>query len=344
MSRLRQVDRFAALRLATAAQAAAEAEASGYDALWTSENRHDALLPLAPAAQATTSIRLGTGVAIAFARTPMTVAYQAHDLQSFSGGRLLLGLGPQVGAHVRNRFGMPFSAPAARMREFVAALRAIWRAWETGERLRFEGEHYRHTLMTPNFTPEPHPYGPPPVYLAAVGPKMTAVAGEVADGLLAHPFTTPSFLAEVTLPTLEAGAGRGRRAGADVEMSVTAFVATGPDERALSAAVAGVRRRIAFYGATPAYRPVLDHHGMGELQPRLDAMAREGRWEAMDALVPDELVDLMCVTGTPEEVGAVLVQRFGMLADRLAVNAPYELDRESADAVADSVRRHLDGR
>lgn len=244
---------------------------------------------------------------------------------------------------MRNRFGMPFSAPAARMREFVAALRAIWRSWETGERLRVEGEHYRHTLMTPNFTPEAHPFGPPPVYLAAVGPKMTGVAGEVADGLLAHPFTTPSYLAEVTLPGLEAGAARAGRAGSGIAVSVTAFVATGSDERALPAALAGVRRRIAFYGATPAYRPVLEHHGMGELQTRLDALAREGRWDAMDALVPDELMTLMCVTGSPDEVGAELVRRFGSVADRLAVNAPYELDAASADAVAASVRRQLVG-
>jgi probable F420-dependent oxidoreductase len=332
------LDRFATAGLAGVASLARDTEAGPYDGLWVTENRYDPFLSLALAASHTERISLGTGVAIAFARTPMTVAYPAWELQTFSNGRFVLGLGSQVRAHVTNRFGMPFTEPAARMKEFVEALREIWRCWSTGDRLRFEGRFYRHTLMTENFVPAPTGHGSPPIYLAAVGPRMTEVAGAVADGLIAHPFLTESYARERLLPTLASGASTAGRAIDEVAKVGAIFAVTGHDERDLVAAEVAVRNRIGFYGSTPAYRPVLDHHGMGDLQPRLNDMAREGRWSEMGAMIPRELYEAMSIAGTPEQVGRSLFQRFGDVFDRLSINAPYSLAPDLADAVATSFR------
>ncbi|MPY94655.1 MAG: TIGR03617 family F420-dependent LLM class oxidoreductase, partial [Acidimicrobiia bacterium] len=272
--------------MAHAAEDARAAEEVGFDGAWTTENQADPFLPLALAAEHTERLLLGPSVAIAFARTPMTVAYLASDLQRYSGGRFALGLGSQVRPHVEKRFSMPWSRPAARMRDFVLALRAIWGAWEQGEPLAHRGEFYTHTLMTPAFTPPENPYGPPPVLVAAVGPRMTEVAGEVADGLLAHPFLTERYLHDVTVPALEAGLAR-RGDGTtldDFEIGLSAFVAL--DE----ADVEAVRRQISFYGSTPAYRPVLDAHGWGDLQTELNALSKQGRWDEMVGLVEDEVL------------------------------------------------------
>jgi probable F420-dependent oxidoreductase len=332
------LDRFAPAGLAGIASLARDTEAGSYDGLWVTENRYDPFPSLALAAEHTTRISLGTGVAIAFARTPMTVAYPAWELQTFSEGRFILGLGSQVRAHVTNRFGMPFTEPAARMKEFVEALREIWRCWSTGERLRFEGRFYRHTLMTENFVPAPTGYGSPPIYLAAVGPRMTEVAGAAADGLIAHPFITESYASERLLPTLASGASNAGRAVDAITTVGAFFVVTGHDERELAAAEIGVRNRIGFYGSTPAYRPVLDHHDMGDLQPRLNDMAREGRWSEMGAMIPRELYESMAIAGTPDHVGGELHKRFGDMFDRLSINAPYALSPELADAVANAFR------
>ncbi|MEZ5235742.1 MAG: TIGR03617 family F420-dependent LLM class oxidoreductase [Acidimicrobiia bacterium] len=323
--------------LAFAAADARDAEEAGYDGAWSSENESDAFLPLALAAGATARIELGPSVAIAFSRTPMTVAYQAADLQRFSDGRFVLGLGSQIRPHIEKRFSMPWSRPAARMREFVLALRAIFRCWEEGEPLRFEGEFYRHTLMTPHFSPPPVPGGPPPIYLAAVGPLMTEVAGEVADGLLAHPFLTVDYLRDVVLPAVERGRAKAGRTLDGFEIGLSAFVALD------DADVEAVRRQISFYGSTPAYRPVLDNHGWGELQTELNSLSKQGRWDDMVRLVDDDVLAAMCAIGSPAEVAAQLVERYGGLAQRIRFNRPGDVPppgrfAELVDAVRAATR------
>ncbi len=310
---------------------AREAEAAGYGALWTTENRNDPFLSLVRAADATTTMTLGTGVAIAFARTPMTVAYPAYALAQLSSGRFILGLGSQVRGHIANRFSMPWSSPAERMYEFVLALRAIFAAWQNDEPLNFRGEHYKHTLMNENFAPERHMFGPPPIYLAGVGPKMTAVAGALADGFLGHPFTSPSYLAAVTLPALHA---HGRRP----VVVHSAFVILGTTADALAEGELAVRKRIGFYAATPAYAPVLDHHGLGDLQPQADALARAQRWDELTRLVPDELVELFTVRGDPTEVADQLHHRYGGLVDRLGLNLQAPAPADQISAVIDNLQ------
>jgi len=309
------------------------AEEAGFDGAWSTENQHDPFLPLALAAEHTERLDLGPSVAIAFARTPMTVAVQANDLHRFSGGRMHLGLGSQIRPHITKRFSMEWSKPADRMREFVQALHAIWNTWNEGTPLKFDGDFYTHTLMIPAFTPPPNPHGPPKVVLAAVGPMMTEVCGEVADGIQAHPFTTERYLREVTLPRLEAGraiAGKTME-GFDVGMSV--FVAMNDEE------IAGVRKQISFYGSTPAYRPVLDLHGWGELQTEWNAMSKQGSWDAMAQMVPDEVFDAMAVVGTPKEIATELHRRYDGLVGRMRFNVPGDTPSPSRFAeLVDAMR------
>src|SRR6202035_1997731 len=222
-------------------------EKAGYDGLWSSESAHDPFLPLVRAAEHTERIELGTAIAVAFARSPMQLAYTAHDLQAYSDGRFVLGLGSQIKPHIERRFGMPWSHPAARMPEFVMALRAIWSAWNDGTKLDFRGDFYQHTLMTPFFSPPPAPGGAPRVFLAAVGEAMTTVAGEVADGLLVHAFSTERYLREVTLPALGRGLAAAGRSRADAEVSLLLMIATGRTEEEMARAVAATRQQIAFY-------------------------------------------------------------------------------------------------
>ncbi|WP_367133200.1 TIGR03617 family F420-dependent LLM class oxidoreductase [Saccharothrix sp. HUAS TT1] len=296
----------------TALDAAREAEAGGCDGFWVAETRHDPFLALGQVAGRVERVELGTAIAVAFARNPMSTAVQANDLQLLSGGRFNLGLGSQVQPHVTKRFGMPWSRPAARMREFVLAVRAIWHTWATGERLRFRGEFYTHTLMTPFFDPGPNPHGPPKVWLAGVGELMTEVAGEVADGFLCHSFTTERYLREVTLPALARGRARAGKPVAGLEVSGPSLVAC--DE----AAVADVRRQIAFYGSTPAYRKVLDLHGWGELHEELHRLSRRRLWDDMAAAVTDEVLAAFAVVGTPAEARAELTRRYGDVITRVA--------------------------
>jgi probable F420-dependent oxidoreductase len=309
-----------AASLAQVPAAARAIEAAGFDGAYTFEGPHDPFLPLVLAAEHTDRLELMTAVAIAFARNPMTVAHVGWDLQAASDGRAIIGLGSQIAVHVERRFSMPWSAPAARMREFVEALRAIWSCWQDGAPLRFEGEHYHHTLTTPFFTPTPLSCGPPRVFLAGIGPAMTAVAGEVADGFFVHPFSTPDFIRDRTLPALRAGA---RGARADFEIAWPVMIASGTTRAARDAAEIATRAQIGFYGSTPAYRPVLEHHGREELQPLLRTHTKTGDWERLIELVDDELFDLVAVRGTPAECAREVVRRAGGLVDRVAINAPY---------------------
>jgi len=309
------------------AEAARRGEAVGYDGLWSAETAHDPFVVLAQAAAVTERVELGTSIAVAFARNPMTLAVVANDLQTLSGGRFALGLGSQVRAHITRRYSMPWSHPAPRMRELVLAVRAIWDAWNTpGATLDFSGDYYTHTLMTPFFDPGPNPFGPPRIVLAAVGPLMTEVAGEVADGLLVHSFTTERYLREVTLPALALGAERAGRGPRSVEVGVPAFVVTGRDEEEMAAAGAEVRRQIAFYASTPAYRPVLDLHGWGDLHPEAHRLSRQGAWEEMGRLVDDEMLNTFAVVGPLEDVPRLVEERFGGLADRFSFSRPDLVD------------------
>jgi probable F420-dependent oxidoreductase len=317
---------------------AVEAETRGYDGWFVGETAHDPLLSCVVAGERTERLQVGTGIAVAFPRSPMHVAYAAHDLQALTGGRFVLGLGSQVKAHVEKRFGTPWSRPAARMREYVLALRAIWEAWDTGGRLRFEGEFTRHTLMTPFFTPEPHGHGTPPVWIAAVGPKMTEVTGEVADGLLCHGFTTDRYLTEVTLPTLTAGARAAGRRREDLEVALPVFVVTGEDEARTAEVEAGVRAQIAFYGSTPAYRPVLDLHGWGGLHEELHRRSLEGDWAGMAAAIDDEVLHTFAIVAPPDRVGAAIRERYAGLVDRVSLYTGFEFQEDGWTRLLRDVR------
>jgi probable F420-dependent oxidoreductase len=311
-------------------------EQAGYDGLWSSESAHDPFLPLVLAAEHTERIDLGTAIAVAFARSPMQLAYTAHDLQAFSGGRFTLGLGSQVRPHIERRFGMPWSHPAPRMREYILALRAIWSAWNEGTTLSFRGDFYRHTLMTPFFSPPPAPGGAPRIFLAAVGEAMTAVAGEVADGLLVHAFTTERYLRGVTLPALERGLARSGRSRAGSQVSLLLMIATGRTEEELARALASTRQQIAFYGSTPAYRGVLELHGWAGLADELNELSRssrEDKWAAMGGLVGDDVLNAFAVVAEPSAVAAEIRRRFGGLVDRVSFYAPYDIAAEAWDPI-----------
>ena len=252
--------------LSRAGEQARALEEAGYSGIQTAETGNDPFLPLGVAALSTNRVDLITGIAVAFARTPMTLAHLGHDLNYASKGRFVLGLGSQIRAHITKRFSMPWSHPAPRMREFILALRAIWATWYEKQPLSFTGKFYTHTLMTPFFSPTNLDHGPPRVSLAAVGPLMTEVAGEVADGMIVHPFTTEKYLRTVTIPALERGWAKSGRKREDFEISYPVFVVTGRDEQQLEQAKVATKRQLAFYGSTPAYKPVLDSIGAGELQ------------------------------------------------------------------------------
>ena len=317
---------------------AKRAESDGYDAIWAAEVGHDPLLILAGAASATSQVELGTGILVAFGRSPMITAMQANDVQLLSRGRLLLGLGSQIKPHIEKRYSMQWSHPARRMREYVLAMRAIWECWNEGTTLNFRGEFYRHTLMTPFFDPGPNPFGPPKVFLAAVGEMMTEVAGEVADGLLVHPFTTERYLRDVTLPALQRGLDRSGRSLESFQISLSGLVATGRDEAQLDVAKDRVRAQIAFYGSTPAYKGVLEVHGWGQLQSELNALARTGEWENMGMLVSDEVLDAFSVTGHVDEIATEVTRRFAGVVDRFSLYTPYSLDEGARSEIIDGLR------
>jgi probable F420-dependent oxidoreductase len=315
-------------------EAAVAAEAAGYDGFSVPETRHDAFTALALAARATSTMSLHSGIAVAFARNPMNVAVLANDIQLISAGRFGLGLGSQVRPHIERRYSMAWSHPAARMEEFIAAIRAIWNTWATGEKLAFRGEFYHHTLMTDFFNPGPNPYGNPPILLAAVGERMTAVAARVADGMLCHSFTTETYLRERTLPALRDV--RGSLDGFTVGLPV--LVVLGADDQARAAAEAGVRKQIAFYGSTPAYKPVLELHGYGALADQLNALSRQQAWDEMGTLIDDDVLGLFAVAGSPAEVATGIQARFGDIATRISLYTPYEASPDDIAAVVAELR------
>ncbi len=310
------------------ADAATEAERQGWDGLLTAETGHDPFFPLLIAAEHTERIELATGIAVAFARNPMIMANIGNDLQAFSQGRCILGLGSQIKAHIEKRFSMPWSHPAARMREFVLAMRAIWASWNDGAKLDFQGDFYRHTLMTPFFNPGPNKYGTPKVFLAAVGEKMTEVAGEVCDGILLHGFTTERYVREVTLPALERGWEAGGKTRDRFEVTGPMFVVTGSTEEEMAAARTGTKRQIGFYGSTPAYRGVLELHGWGDMQTELNRLSKQGEWEAMGDVITDDVLETFAVVGEPSEIPKLMLARYGDVIDRISLYAPYQANAD----------------
>jgi probable F420-dependent oxidoreductase len=301
-------------------------EELGYDGAFSFEGPHDPFFPLVVAARETRRLELATGVAIAFARNPMLLANLGYDLQLLSQGRFILGLGSQIRPHIEKRFSMPWSRPAARMRELVLAIRAIWARWHEGAALDFRGEFYTHTLMPPFFDPGPNPYGLPRIFLAGVGPRMTEVAGEVGDGFTTHPFHTKEYLRETTLPALARGRARAGKELAGLEIAYQVMVVTGHSEEEMARADHAVRAQIAFYGSTPAYRGVLDRHGWSELHLELNRMTKRGRWAELPALIEDEVLDAIAVRAEPRELAARVRERCGDFAARVSLVAPYGRD------------------
>jgi probable F420-dependent oxidoreductase len=327
------------------AEAARAAEEAGFDGISYAELTSDPLLHLTLAAGATSRIDLATNLMVAFARSPMTLAVQARAVQDYSRGRLVLGLGSQIRPHIERRFSMPWSAPAARMAEFVAAMRAIWAAWRTGERLDFRGNFYTHTLMTPMFTP-PTLYADPKVFVAGVGERMTETAGAAADGLLVHAFTTERYLREVTVPALARGAASREEDPGALEVVASTFLVTGRTEEDMAASARTIRDQIAFYASTPAYRPVLALHGWEELGAELNRLSKSSepdRWSVMGGLVDDDVLDAFAVVAEPDRVARRLAERGAGVVTRHSVNGLGVLDDDLLLEIATELKAVLAG-
>ncbi len=296
-----------------------ELEDIGYDGGFSFEAKHDPFLTLAVAAEHTDSITLGTAIAIAFARNPMNIANLGYDMQSISGGRFILGLGTQVKPHIEKRFSSTWSKPAARMREIVLAIRAIWDCWEGNSELAFKGEFYTHSIMIPAFNPGPNPYGPPPIFTGGFGPLMTQVAGEVSDGFIAHPFNTRKSLLENSLPAIEKGLALSGRKRDDIEIMCATLVITADTEEEFAASKLAARKQLAFYGSTPAYLPTLKCHGWEDVHKELNAMSKQGKWDEMTDLVSDEILETIAVVGPRNEIAQKLTDRLDGIADSVSL-------------------------
>lgn len=328
---------------ARAAESATDLERSGYDAAWTAEMDHDPFLPLVAAAQVTSTIKLGTSIAVAFARNPMTLANIGWDLQAYTQGRFVLGLGSQIKAHIERRYSMPWSRPAARMDEMIQAVQAIWDSWLGNSALHFEGEFFRHTLMPPSSAPDPADLAGlslPRICLAAVGPLMTATAARTADGLIFHVFHSVEYLESAVLPVVRStreGAGRSMD---DFELTGPVFVACGETDEAMARAVAGVKERIGFYASTPAYRPVLEAHGWEGVQTRLHALTKSNGWDQLADLVTDEMLHAFAVVARPENVAEQVLRRYQGRVDRVSLSAPYDSPPQMWTSIVQDVMRH----
>ncbi len=320
-------------------EAAKAAEAAGFDMVCTMENRHDPFLALAVAAVATERVMLGTAIAIAFARSPMVVANACWDLQLASQGRMVLGLGPQIRPHNEKRFSVPWSPPVPRLREYVHALRAIWRCWETGERLKFEGEHYTFTLMTPNFVPPSTGQAPVPVTIAAVGDHSLRLAGEACDGVRLHPFCTRAYAEDVVMKRIEEGMAKSGRTRESFEITGGGFVATGATDAEVDKVAEWVRYRIAFYGSTPSYWPVFEHHGYGDLGRKLNRMTKEGKWDAIAGEIPDYVLHLFAAIARYDQLADAVERRFGGAADAIYASTSQDIRPQIPPDVLQDIAR-----
>ena len=312
-------------QLSQAADEARRLQSIGYDGVYTLEGSGDPFLPLAIASEHCPELTIATGIAVAFPRNPSHIAYQAWDLQRFSGGRFMLGIGSQVRAHIEKRFGIDFDPPAARMREYIQAVKAFFGCWQDDAPLDFRGDYYRHTLMTAMFNPGPLDCGPPPVLLGAMGPRMTEVAGEVADGLIVHPFNTPPFLLDQQLPALARGRARAAGEKEDFILQIAAICVTGTTEEEYQAAAQTVRGLLAFYASTPAYLPPMAAVGYEALHPELNRLSKQGRWEEMTDLIDDDFLRAFAVCGEPDTIARQLRAKYAEMATRLSIYAPYAL-------------------
>ncbi len=312
------------------AAGAALAEEVGLDAVLVEETKDDPFQLLALGASATSRIGLGTSVAMAFPRSPTITAMSAWSLQKLSGGRLVLGLGSQVRAHVERRYGGAWSAPAPWMRDYVRAMRAVWDCWQTGEPLAFESRHYNLNLMVPLFDPGPIEHPTIPIHVAAIGPNMVAVAGEVADGVRLHPVCTPEFIGQEVLPALAKGAARSGRPVSEVEVAMKPLIGTAPNEEALAPIINTVRARVAFYLSTPSYRRTFELHGWEEVARRASELSRSKRWDELPGLVDDEMLHTVATIGTHDDIAAKLNARYASLVDRIEFSIPIRNDDDRA--------------
>jgi len=326
-----QVDSYfpAGVPLSQAGDAARQAAEAGFDAIWLTETRHNPFLSSAAALAATEHLRVGTGIAVAFPRSPMVTAQAAWDLAELGRGRFVLGLGTQVKAHVVRRLSAPFDQPVARLREYIHALRAIFRAFQGEEKLRFSGDFYQFSLLTDFFSPGPSQYADIPIWIAAVGPAMLRLAGECSDGVFLHPLNSAEYLGATVLPMIEAGARSAGRSRADVTMCCPVFVAVGDTQQEIDAQRADIARQIAFYGSTRTYRPVFETHGWGEVTGDLHALLERGDTDAMTSLITDEILGTFSVSATWDGLAGALAARYGGLVDRVA---PYGTDLRSPEA------------
>jgi len=333
------IDHYLRGALTDAPRVAHELEALGFDGLYTAEAANEPFFSLALAAEHTQRATLFTSIAIGFARNPMDLAQTADGLQRMSKGRFALGLGSQIRPHIENRYSMTWSSPIPRMREMVAAIKAIQRTWQHGERLAFRGEAYRHTLMTPFFDPGPNPHGAPPVWVAGLGPKMTGMAAEVADGLLLHPFHSERYFHDHVAVGIDGGLQRAGRSRDRLSVSATPIICTAEDDEGLEKAIRGVNVLLAFYGSTPSYRVTLDAHGWGDLQVELNRLTKDGRWDVTPTLITDEVRETIAVCGKPSEIGALVEARYGGLVDRVGLSMPYDTPPDALAAVIDGFPR-----
>ena len=294
-------------------------EDAGFDGAYTWEGAHDPFLPLVSAAMSTKKIELLTSIAVAFARNPMNLANIAYDLNLLSKGRFILGLGSQIRPHITKRFSMPWSKPAARMEDMVNAIKSILNAWQTGSRLEHRGEFYTHTLMTPLFNPGPNPHGIPKIYVAAVGPLMTKAVARSADGLLAHPFSSPKYLKNITLPNINEGLQSSNRARSDFDLSIAIMTGIGANEESHKKAVRACRDQVAFYASTPNYKAVLEQHGYEDLSEELNRLSKAGQWKEMGDAIDDEVLNTFAVISEdPDELAKEIMRRYGDQGQRIA--------------------------
>jgi probable F420-dependent oxidoreductase len=326
-----KVETGVSLDLAKAGEDAKRAEALGYDGVVTPETGHDPFFPLVIAGEHTSKITLGTAVAICFPRSPMVTAQMAWDLQKFTGGRFLLGIGTQVKAHNVRRYSTPWDGPAApRLREYIEMLRAIWDCWQTGSKPSYRGKHYQFTLMSPVFSPGPIDHPHIPIYISAVNPHNARLAGELCDGLRLHGFNTPKYLQEVIMPAVEAGAAKAGRSMKDIDIAGLGFLITGRNSAELTANAAPVRRQIAFYASTPSYKPVLDVHGWGDVGDRLLEMSRRGEWAAMSELITDDMLEEFCTIATHDDLVPKVLKHYGGITTRAAFGIPTRSPEDEA--------------
>lgn len=299
------------------------ADGMGFSGVIASETKHDSFLPLAIAANGTENLDLLTSVAIAFSRSPMEVAQTAWDLQNLSDGRFILGLGTQVKAHITRRFSMPWDKPVARLKDYIGAVRAIWESFQSEGPLKYEGEFYSHTLMTPFFNPGPIDHPEIPIYIAGVNTSLAKLAGEVCDGFHVHPFHSPEYVRQVVKPAIAEGAEKANRSSEDIKLATAVFVITGGSEEEISAQREAMRSQTAFYASTPTYRTVMEAHGWGEVGERLSGLAREKKWREMPGCITDEMLAAFAIEAAPEEVGDALREKYEGLVDRVALYLPF---------------------